>query len=101
MLFRSHGFHTYKKRISVKNDHVYDIASLTKIIGTLPLVIKSVDNSDFHLNSTLKDILPEFKGSNKENITIKSMLSHFSYFTPWIPFYKETINKRNKPKRKF
>ena len=29
------------------------------------------------------------------------MLSHFSYFTPWIPFYKETINKRNKPKRKF
>ena len=98
---KSHGFHTYKKRISVKNDHVYDIASLTKIIGTLPLVIKSVDNLDFHLNSTLKDILPEFKGSNKENITIKNMLSHFSYFTPWIPFYKETINKRNKPKRKF
>ena len=98
---KSYGFHSYKKITPVKNDHVYDIASLTKIIGTLPLVIKSIDNSDFDLNSTLKDLLPEFKGTNKENIIIKNMLSHFSYFTPWIPFYKETINKRKKPKRKF
>ena len=34
---KSYGFHSYKKITSVKNDHVYDIASLTKIIGTLPL----------------------------------------------------------------
>ena len=98
---KSYGFHSYKKITPVKNDHVYDIASLTKIIGTLPLVIKSIDNSDFNLDSNLKFLLPELKGSNKENITVKRMLSHFSYLTPWIPFYKETLNKRNKPKRKF
>ena len=79
---KSHGFHTYKKKIPVKNDHVYDIASLTKIIGTLPLVIKSVDNGDFDLNSNLKFLLPELSGSNKENVTVKRMLSHFSYLTP-------------------
>ena len=98
---KSHGFHTYKKKIPVKNDHVYDIASLTKIIGTLPLVIKSVDNGDFDLSSNLKFLLPELSGSNKENVTVKRMLSHFSYLTPWIPFYKETLNRRNKPKKKF
>ena len=68
---KSHGFHTYEKKTSVKNDHVYDIASLTKIIGTLPLVIKSVDNGDFDLNSNLKFLLPELGGSNKENVTVK------------------------------
>ncbi len=98
---KSHGFHTYKKKIPVKNNHIYDIASLTKIIGTLPLVINSVERSEFNLNSDLKSIIPELKGSNKENITLKKMLSHFSYLTPWIPFFKETLNKKNKPKRKF
>ena len=35
------------------------------LIGTT-FVIKSVDNLDFHLNSTLKDIIPELKGVIKK-----------------------------------
>jgi beta-N-acetylhexosaminidase len=98
---KSYGFHTYKKERHVMNNHIYDIASLTKIIGTLPLVIKSVEDEEFNLQTKLNTLLPEFSGTNKENIVIGEMLSHYSSLTPWIPFYKETLDKKNKPRRKF
>src|SRR5690606_33085240 len=36
----SAGYHTYKKEIPVSDGDVYDLASLTKILGTLPLVME-------------------------------------------------------------
>ena len=40
---KSYGFHTYEKKIPVTNNDIYDLASLTKILTTLPLVIQEVD----------------------------------------------------------
>src|SRR5690606_7256703 len=42
----SAGFHTYEKQISVKDSDVYDLASLTKILATLPLVMELVDKDE-------------------------------------------------------
>ena len=95
---KAFGNHTYDKDASkVKNTDLYDIASLTKIIGTLPNVMQEFDKGNLKLDTKLKNMLPVFEGSNKENATVLDMLTHQARFQPWIPFYKATLDSLKKP----
>ena len=38
---KSFGFHTDQKKDSVKNSDIYDVASLTKILASLPMLMES------------------------------------------------------------
>ncbi|WP_053977789.1 glycoside hydrolase family 3 N-terminal domain-containing protein [Mangrovimonas xylaniphaga] len=94
---KNFGKHTYEGDEVVKSNDIYDLASLTKILATLPLVMELEERGEFSLNTKLSKILPEFKESNKRNITIKEMLSHCARLTPWIPFYTATLDSLKKP----
>ena len=89
----SAGYHTYKKEIPVKDSDVYDLASLTKILATLPLVMELVDKDELGLNTKLAQLLPGFEDSNKEQVNLRQMLSHYARFQPWIPFYRYTFDE--------
>lgn len=89
---KNYGYHTYKKKNKVKSDDIYDLASLTKILATLPLIMKLRDKGIVSLNSKVGEMLPSFKGSNKENINLKAMLSHYARLRAWIPFYLQTLD---------
>ena len=96
---KSFGYHTYNKKQQVKSSDIYDLASLTKILGTLPLVIQSVQRGKLSLETTIAELIPEWSNSNKASISLREMLSHYARLTPWIPFYKETLNKKGYPKK--
>lgn len=99
---KSFGNHTYdESSAKVQNTDLYDIASLTKIIGTLPNVMQEFDKGNLTLETKLKTMLPVFKGSNKEDATVLDMLTHQARFQPWIPFYKATLDSLNKPSEKY
>lgn len=89
---RSFGYHTYEKKRRVKNSDIYDLASLTKILATLPMVMKLADRKVINLETTLSEMLPEYVESNKKDITLKRLLSHNARLTAWIPFYLETVD---------
>ncbi|RZS90734.1 glycoside hydrolase family 3 N-terminal domain-containing protein [Aquimarina brevivitae] len=89
---KNYGYHTYKKQRKVKLTDIYDLASLTKILATLPLLMELRDQGLVSLDSKIGDMLPDFKGSNKENINIKDMLSHYARLKAWIPFYLHTLD---------
>lgn len=89
---KSFGKHTYDGNKKVTFDDVYDVASVTKIIATLPLIMELVDKRIISLDSKLKELLPSYKATNKADITIKKMLSHYAQLRPWIPFYFATID---------
>ena len=96
---KNFGYLTYDKKSKVKNNTIYDLASLTKILVTLPIVMKLVETGTINLDTKLKEILPSYVDSNKSNITIKEMLSHYSNLKSWIPFYKSTLDSiTKKPK---
>ena len=95
---KSFGFHTDKKNNSVKSTDVYDVASLTKILASLPMMMKAEEDKKIKLTSTLKSILPAFKNSNKDTLTVLEILSHYGRLKAWIPFYKltqDSITKNN------
>lgn len=93
---KSFGYHTYEKKQKVKLTDLYDLASVTKITGGLPMIMKSEEMGLFNLDSTLGELLPYLKGSNKDTITIKAALSHVAKIKPWIPYYLETIDTISK-----
>ena len=98
---KNFGFHTYKKEQKVKESDLYDLASLTKILGTLPLTMQAFDKGILSFSSTISDLLPSWRDSNKSDLNLKQMLSHYSRLWPWIPFFKKTLNKKGFPKKAF
>lgn len=98
---KSFGYQTYDKQTKVNNDDLYDVASLTKMIATLPNVMQQFDNGKVTLETTLGDMLHQFRKSNKSEITFKELMAHYSRLQAWIPFYKATLDVKNQPLEKY
>ncbi len=99
---KNFGKHTYDGDEPVTSNDIYDVASLTKILGTLPLLMELEEQGIVSLNSKLSELLPQYKNSNKKDITIKKMMSHYARLSPWIPFYNATIDSLSKkPNEKY
>ncbi|WGK64778.1 glycoside hydrolase family 3 N-terminal domain-containing protein [Croceiramulus getboli] len=93
---KSFGYHTYNKKRRVDQNDIYDLASMTKILGTLPLLMELHSKDQFDLDDPLGKHIPDLKGSNKSSITFKQALSHYGRFKPWIPFYLYTLDSITK-----
>jgi len=93
---KNFGYQTYEKDLPVTDTTVYDLASLTKILATLPLVMELDEQEVLDFNTTLGELLPVFKGSNKANINLQDMLMHYARLQAWIPFYVSTQEARTK-----
>ncbi|HWR93842.1 MAG TPA: glycoside hydrolase family 3 N-terminal domain-containing protein [Flavobacterium sp.] len=94
---KAYGYQTYDKKDKITNSTIYDVASLTKILATLPNVMKQYDNNAINMQTTLGSMLPIFNGSDKENINFKDLMSHYAGFQAWEPFYKATLDNNNFP----
>jgi beta-N-acetylhexosaminidase len=98
---KSFGHHTYKKLTKVQNSDIYDVASITKMVSTLPNVMQLYDKGIVNLETRLGEMLPLFKNSNKDSITFKELLSHNARLQAWEPFYKETLDTDKCPADKY
>ncbi|MGJ8592886.1 MAG: glycoside hydrolase family 3 N-terminal domain-containing protein [Aquaticitalea sp.] len=93
---KSFGTHVYGENEQVKSNDIYDVASLTKILATLPMIMELEDKGVITINSKLGQLLPSFRDSNKKNITLKELLSHYARLKPWVPFYVATLDSATK-----
>lgn len=57
---------------------VYDLASLTKVVGTTTAVMLLVEDGRMGLDDPVQSYLPEFAGPGKERVTIRHLLTHSS-----------------------
>ncbi|MEO8516061.1 MAG: glycoside hydrolase family 3 N-terminal domain-containing protein [Flavobacterium sp.] len=98
---KSFGYQTYIIDTKVKNSDIYDIASLTKMVSTLPNVMQEYDAKKINLGTTLGSMIPEARGTDKDTIKLKEFLSHYARLQAWIPFYKSTLDANQKPSNKY
>jgi beta-glucosidase-like glycosyl hydrolase/CubicO group peptidase (beta-lactamase class C family) len=98
---KSYGHLTYDETKKVTNSDLYDVASISKMISTLPNVMQLYDQQKVTLNTKLKTMVPLFAKTNKENISFKDLLTHYAGLQAWIPFYKATLNRDNTPMEKY
>jgi CubicO group peptidase (beta-lactamase class C family) len=100
VLHKSYGYQTYDAKIPVSKNMLYDFASVTKITGALPALMKLYDEAKFSLDATMGTYLPYFAKGNKKNLHYRNILSHNARLKSWIPYWTTTIKKNGKYKRK-
>lgn len=89
---KSFGHHTYSEKRKVKNDDMYDIASITKIAASTFSLMYLNSQNEFSLNGKLSDYLPELvQNTAYSSMGVRNMLAHQAGLFPWIPFYTKTL----------
>ncbi len=69
---------------------IYDLASLTKVIGLTSAVFLLLADNRLDLDARVSSYLPEFDGPGKSEVTVRHLLTHTSGLPPWIPLHLET-----------
>ena len=98
---KSFGRLRYNENLKTNSETIYDLASLTKILVTTPIIMNLVDKNIIGLETKLKEIIPRYEKSNKSEISVKELLSGHAALQAWIPFYKLTLDEKNRPSSKY
>lgn len=74
----------------VEHGTLFDLASLTKVVATLPSVLSLVDDGVIHLSQPLVEFLPDFAAGDprKERVTVFHLLTHTSGLPAHRPYYR-------------
>jgi len=85
---RGFGRHTYDNSSPpVKQESIYDIASLTKVLSATPITMKLIAQKKLSLEHTVQQFYPQFTGNGKEDITIRHLLTHSSGLPGYYQFF--------------
>ncbi len=57
---------------------IYDLASLTKVVGTTTALMILFDQGKVHLDDPVSRYIPEFSGGDKDRVTLRMLLEHRS-----------------------
>jgi CubicO group peptidase (beta-lactamase class C family) len=74
---------------------MWDLASLTKVIGTTTALMQLWAAHRVDLDAPVQRYLPEFVGPHKELVTVRHLLTHSSGMPAWRPLYKEATSPAN------
>jgi len=89
---KSFGFHTYDQSLPVRNDDLYDLASVTKVLGPVPALMMLADQKKFVVSKKMSEYWPDWKGTNKEGIIISDLLSHQARLRPGVILWPKTMD---------
>ncbi|RPH52867.1 MAG: serine hydrolase [Desulfobacteraceae bacterium] len=87
LFFDSYGLANRFSGKKMSRDIVFDLASLTKPLATTLAVMKLVQKGKLGIEDKLASILPLFRNTDKEGISIINLLSHNSGIPDYRPYY--------------
>jgi CubicO group peptidase (beta-lactamase class C family) len=73
--------------------HQFDIASLSKVIGTTTSIMLLADQGKINVEDFVGKYIPAFQNGDKSKITIRHLLTHTSGIYEWYPMYYKSDNK--------
>ena len=98
---KSYGFHTYDSLTKVEDDHLFDLASITKSLAGTLAIMKMKDDYNFDIEKNLKYYLNDFNKTKQGETSIKDLLSHTSGWRPYISHQQYLVKGNGKLKKKF
>jgi CubicO group peptidase (beta-lactamase class C family) len=75
-------------------DHLFDIASLTKVIGTTTSIMLLADKGQINVEDPVCKYIKAFDVPGKKEITIRNLLTHTAGLYEWYPLYYFASNKQ-------
>jgi CubicO group peptidase (beta-lactamase class C family) len=73
----------------VGRDTIFDLASLTKVIATTTIVMRAADDGLLGLEDRVDSHLREWRGADREAVTIRDLLAHASGLPAYLPFFRD------------
>jgi CubicO group peptidase (beta-lactamase class C family) len=73
---------------------IYDLASLTKVVGLTTAVMLAVTDGKLDLDAPVQRYVPRFTGSGKDQVTVRMVLTHVSGLPAWRPLFREVAGRR-------
>ncbi|MDN7227247.1 serine hydrolase [Planococcus sp. N064] len=87
-LYADDQFTPVDNPIEMKEDTIFDLASISKIFTTTA-AMKLYEKGHFKLDDPVALHLPQFAENGKEAVTIRQLMTHTSGFTAWVPLYQQ------------
>jgi len=72
---------------------LYDLASLTKVVGLTTGLMLAVAEGKVRLDAPVRSYLPEFAGAGKEKVTVRLLLAHAGGLPAWRPLFREVSSR--------
>lgn len=91
-ILKNYGYHDYSKKELVKTDDVYDLASMSKVLGATLVTMRLVGEDKISLDDKLGEIVPFYKNTAIADLTVFELLTHTSGLTPSITFYQSLLS---------
>ena len=80
--------------IPMTTDCLFDLASLTKVVGTTTSIMLLVDRGLIKVDDPVGKYLPAFNAGDKKQITIRHLLTHTAGLITWYPLFYRAHNKQ-------
>jgi CubicO group peptidase (beta-lactamase class C family) len=71
----------------------FDLASLTKVLATTPLVLLSIQRGRLALDGPVHRILESYTATGRDAITVRMLLDHSSGLPAWRPYYRQVASE--------
>ena len=90
------GKHTFDNNASnIDQETIFDVASLTKVLCTTPIIMKLINQKKISLNHKVKQYFPEFVDEGRGQVTIRHLLTHSSGLKPFEEYYKKGFSRED------
>jgi CubicO group peptidase (beta-lactamase class C family) len=88
---RGYGHFTWNPSspVPTPDSTLWDIASITKVMGTTSAAMRLVDARRLSLDAPVRQYLPQFSGGPKDRVTVRMLLDHTSGLRSYVPFFKQ------------
>ena len=84
---KAYGTHTYGGEPDKITD-IFDLASVTKITATTPMVMRLVEENKLKLDTNIGAYIAMARTSPMNNIPVREVMLHQAGFIPYIPFHE-------------
>lgn len=72
-----------------REDTIFDLASLTKVIATATIAMRAIDEGRLALEEPIAARLHHWRGDDRHAATIADLLEHASGLTTYLPFFRD------------
>lgn len=80
--------------VAMTTDDLFDLASLTKVVGTTTSIMLLVDRGKLKVDDPVGKYIPAFNEGEKKKITLRNLLTHTAGLIEWYPLFYRASNKQ-------
>ena len=94
---RGYGHFTWHSSspVPTPDSTLWDIASITKVMGTTTAVMRLVDTGRLDLDAPVRRYLPRFSGGLRDQVTVRMLLDHTSGLRSYTPLFKRARTRES------